>query len=417
MKARYVAQHLSDADNSQWGRIIVFTGARQTGKTTLVRNHYADFPYVSVEDPVMRTQYARLTSAQWHAMFPKAILDEVQKEPVLIESVKSVYDQWPDARYILLGSSQLLLLDKIHESLSGRCLIKELFPLSVPELATNDWSDTVPDSPFQQMLLSGKVPVFLPTFLFHPRHDVISEAWRHYVTYGGYPALTEMSVSETDRRSWLATYVRTYLERDVRDLVAFRDLEPYIKLQQYLAFQTSGIVNATNIANDIGVSAKTVMRYLNYLQISYQALLLPAWIKNPAKRLVKSPKMHYLDNGVLQAVLHKQSPMPSGGEFESLVVAELYKQAKQCGADAQFFHLRTSDGKEVDLLIETPSGYFAFEIKKTEHAVREDARHLLSLAPILDKPLVASFVISQDYETHDFDNDVYGVCAEMLVGA
>ncbi len=417
MKARYLAQHLEDVDRSAWGRIVVFTGARQTGKTTLVRERYSGYRYISVEDPVMRGQYARLTAGQWHTAYPRAILDEVQKEPSLIESIKSVYDQWGDSRYVLLGSSQLLLLGRVRESLAGRCIIRELYPLTVPELATKDWGERVGESMFQVMLRGGEEPELLPSALMHPRHAEISVAWDHYVRYGGYPALTDEGMSDGERWEWLRTYVRTYLERDVRDLVAMRDLEPYVKLQQYLAFQTGGLLNISGIANEIGVSAKTVKRYIEYLGVSYQAVVLPAWGRNGSRRLVKAGKCHYLDNGVLRAVLHRSSGMPSGNEYESLVVAELYKQARQCGVDAQFYHLRTSDGREVDLLIEVPAGYYAIEVKKTEHAVREDGRHLRGLEEILDKPVLGRYVLSEDVETHDFGDRVVCVNVAMFVGA
>ena len=115
--------------NRKNGRIMVFTGARQVGKTTLVRNVLKEYQYLSIEDPVMRSSYLQLSAMQWHVMYPKAALDEVQKAPDLIESIKSAYDQFPEVRYVLLGSSQLLLLQKVKESLAGRCTIFALYPL------------------------------------------------------------------------------------------------------------------------------------------------------------------------------------------------------------------------------------------------------------------------------------------------
>lgn len=131
MKNRKIASAILRKHGSKTGHIVVFTGARQTGKTTLARKLFPGYEYISVEDPVMRGQYARLTARQWESLYPFAVLDEVQKEPALIESIKSVYDQWPDPKYILLGSSQLLLLEKVKESLAGRCIIIELFPLTL----------------------------------------------------------------------------------------------------------------------------------------------------------------------------------------------------------------------------------------------------------------------------------------------
>ncbi|MCH4154678.1 MAG: AAA family ATPase [Muribaculaceae bacterium] len=415
MKARYISKHIGELTQSKWGRILVVTGARQTGKTTFVKQSFPDYTYISIEDPVMRPNFTALTASQWNALYPKAILDEIQKEPVLIESIKSVYDQWDTPRYILLGSSQLLLMNKVKESLAGRCIIQDLFPLTVPELETDSWDNEVADSPFQQMVMTQTVPKFYPSLLLDANHPKKIKAWQHYVTYGGYPALSDEQMSEDDRFKWLQTYVRTYLERDVRDLASFKALEPYMKLQQLLALQTGNLCNASSLGAHINVSSKTVQRYLQYLEISYQTLSLPAWARNAGRRLVKSPKIHYLDNGVLQAVLKKRSA-PSGSEFESLVIAEMYKQVKQTNAPVSFYHLRTNDGREVDCLIETSKGYYAFEIKQAEHVQRTDARHLVELASILDKPLLHSFVLSNDVMAQQLDNGITALNVIQFLG-
>lgn len=415
MKARHSIDIIKQAADSINGRIIVLTGARQTGKTTLARKTFDKYTYLSIEDPVASQALGMLTAAQWKSLYPQAILDEVQKHPQLVESIKAVYDQWEEPRYILLGSSQLLLLKKVKESLAGRCVIKEIYPLTLPELETSDWTDTVKDSPLQTLLTTGELPSLFPSFMLDPDYATKIAAWTHYQKYGGYPALTDERRDDKLRREWLATYVKTYLERDVRDLAAMQDLEPYSKLQRLLAMQTGSLCNISSLANHISMSTTTVKRYLQYLTLSYQTISLQPWERNESRRLVKSPKIHYLDNGVLQAVLHKQA-MPSGQEFESLVVAEIYKQAKQIETNASFYHLRTSDGKEIDLLIEVQEGYYAFEIKLTEHVQRTDARHLRTLQEILDKPLLRSFVLSNDLNTIDLGDNITAVHAAQFLG-
>lgn len=415
MKARYIYNSISMQKDSRWGRIMVFTGARQTGKTTIAKVGFPDYTYLSVEDPVTRRQYTMLTSGQWKELYPKAILDEIQKEPQLIESIKAVYDQWDEPRYIMTGSSQLLLMDKVRESLAGRCMIFEVFPLTVPELETTSWSDPVRDSAFQTLLQTGTLPAQYPSFTLDPSYALKMKAWTHYLKFGGYPALTEAEMSDSDRFRWLSTYVKTYLERDVRDLANFRDLEPYMKLQQAIALQTGGIFNASSLAVHAGISPKTVKRYLQYLEMSYQTVTLQPWERNESRRLVKSPKIHYLDYGVLQAVTGRRGA-PSGNEFESLIVAELYKQAKQTELPLKFYHLRTSNGSEVDCLIEKPEGYFAFEIKQTEHVQPADARHLKSLPALLDKPLLHAFVVSNDIECRNLTSGITAVHAAALLG-
>jgi predicted AAA+ superfamily ATPase len=165
----YCTKQIIKASKTPLGRILVFTGARQTGKTTLARSLFPQYAYLSIEDPVLRSEYSKLSAAQWRVLYPTAILDEVQKKPELIESIKAVYDQWSEPRYVLLGSSQLLLLDKVRESLAGRCTIIELFPLTVPELATSSWDDKLEDSLFQRFLqVPHEQPPLLPSFkLYH----------------------------------------------------------------------------------------------------------------------------------------------------------------------------------------------------------------------------------------------------------
>lgn len=407
MKNRKTGDLVVRKHASKIGRIIVFTGARQTGKTTLARKLFPAYEYISIEDPVTRDQYSTLTAAQWKHTYPFAILDEIQKEPKLIESIKSVYDQWDKPKYILLGSSQLLLLEKVKESLAGRCLIFELFPLTLPEMLSEGWESPVCDSMFQT-LLEGKLANVMPSALLDKKINEKQAVWNHYLKFGGYPALIDPELTEEERYNWLQNYVRTYLERDIRDLASFRDLNPFIKLQRLLANNTGNLVNATAIANQLGITSKTVQRYIRYFEISYQALVLPAWARNKNKRLVKTPKVHYLDNGVIQAVLQKKGGL-TGNEFESLVVAEIYKQIKTKNSTASCYHMRTQDGREVDLLIEVAEGYYAFEIKASEKVREQDAKHLKNMGQFLDKPVLQAYLLSNDPETQQFEENIMAI--------
>lgn len=156
-------------------------------------------------------------------------------------------------------------------------------------------------------------------------------------------------------------------------------------------------------------------RYLRYLELSYQILVLPAWSRNEEKRLVKAPKLHFLDYGVLQAVVGKWGS-PTGFEFESMIVSELYKQAKSIRSEARFYYLRTVDGREVDLLVELPIGYLAIEIKSAERVHPSDARHLLHLDEYLDKPLLHAFVLSNDPETRELLPGITALHVASLLG-
>jgi len=289
-----------------------------------------------------------------------------------------------------------------------------LYPLTLPELQTENCTDTISDSLFQK-LLKNEENEYLPSFLLDMNRVKKLEAYSHYLKYGGFPAICGDDSDENEKFDWLRDYVRTYLERDIRDLASFRDLEPFIKLQQYLALNTGTLLNSMSISRQLGINIKTVQRYIKYFEISYQAMILPAWAKNQNKRLVKSPKTHYMDHGVLQAVLNKRGGM-TGNEYESAIIAEIYKQAKNVQSLAQFSFLRTHDGKEVDLLLEFADGYYAFEIKMANRVNQIDAKHLWGLENILDKPLKKAFLLSNDEETKYFDDKTIAVHAAMFLG-
>jgi len=412
MKNRTLSDTILKKGSSHFGRIIVVTGARQTGKTTLIKKLFPNFSYISIEDPVVVNEYKKLTASQWNSLYPKAILDEVQKEPQLVESIKSVYDQFPESKYILLGSSQILLLKKIRESLAGRCQIVEMYPLTLPEMLTDRWESEIQSSYFQN-LISGK-SISLAPFLLDSNHPEKKKVFDSYLQFGGYPAISDTSISDGEKIDWLKNYVRTYLERDIRDLAELRNLEPFTKVQKLLAINTAQLTNHSKIAVEAGVSSKTAQRFLEYMSISYQTLVLQPWSRNPNKRLVKSPKVHYLDVGIMRAVLHKNDEL-NGHEFESAIISEIYKQAKVTNDELSFYHLRTVDGREIDLLIETEHGYIAIEIKKTETVRNVDAKHLKGLEDILDKPVLYQFLISNDLNTRELGDGIIAIPAVQFL--
>ena len=395
MKSRHLNATLKKKAESRFGRIIVLTGSRQTGKTTLAKRVFGNYKYLSIEDPVTRGDYHRLTAGQWRTLFPEAILDEVQKEPDLIESIKSVYDQYEEPRYILLGSSQIILLEKVKESLAGRCSIYEVYPLTIPEMLTNDWNDAVKPSLFQQFISNERLPELPASYTLIDSHAQGIRTFNYYLNFGGYPAIVGSDTTDDERREWLNNYIRTYLERDIRDLVNLKDLEPFVRIQKTTSLLTGTSVNYSQLARESGIVPNTAQRFLRYLEISNQAFLLKPWFRNNLKRLAKSPKLHYIDPGIQRAILKKQGLL-SGNEFESAVVAEIFKQLHYIPFSGDLYHLRTSDGREIDLLIEMEAGYIAVEVKMTSRVVQSDARHLIDLEDILDKPLLQSFVISND---------------------
>ncbi|MDR0667045.1 MAG: ATP-binding protein [Prevotellaceae bacterium] len=415
MKRRIIFDDLQAKRHSKLGRIIVLTGARQTGKTTVAHHCFADYAYLAADDPVQRNSLLTLTVAQWHTFYRRAVLDEVQKEPALIDSIKSTHDRFADVRYLLLGSSQFLLMEKVKESLAGRCVIMEIYPLTLPELMTASFEDALEQSFFAQYVTGTQnTDAVYPSFTLDPRYVTKKKAYDFYLHHGSYPAITDEELTEEERYEWVRMYVRTFLERDIRDLASFRDLEPFMKLQRYLAHTTGTLVNYSSIAKETGVSVPTVQRYVRYMEISYQTVALPAWVAHPLKKLVKAPKIHFLDNGVLRAILQKKGTL-TGSEFESAVVAEVYKQVKTYGLPLSCYHLRTQDGREVDLLLEAEDYYIIIEIKMTDRVNHTDARHLRDLQHILNKPIRQAFILSNDMQVHRLADNITAMHAAAFL--
>lgn len=415
MKSRSVKNFIKSRSETRFGRIVVLTGARQVGKTTFAKQLFSDFSYISVEDPLLRIDFKLLSASQWEKQYPKAILDEIQKEPALIESIKAVYDQFENPRYIVLGSSQLLLLQKVKETLAGRCLIYEIFPLTLPEIRTKNWDDAVELSMFQQFCSGFDFNPDLPSFRLDSNYADKMAAWNHYLQFGGYPAVVDETIPADLKREWLDNYVRTYLERDVRDLADFRNLDPFIKIQKMSALLTGQQMNNSELAKEAGITTKTAQKFLSYLEISYQSISIKPWFRNNLKRLSKSSKLHYLDPGIVRSILKKEGEL-TGHEFESAVVSEIYKQIKNAQISCDLYHLRTFDGKEVDLLLEFEAGYIAFEIKSSSKVVNSDARNLRNLDKLLDKPLLKAFVLSNDMDIKQLDDLIWAVPVACFLG-
>ncbi|PWQ94880.1 ATP-binding protein [Leucothrix arctica] len=400
---RTVYKFIQKKSASKFGRITTLTGARQTGKTTLVQEAFPDFDYISLEDPITRPDYAALSAVQWHEQHPLVVLDEVQKLPQLVESVKAVYDQFADARFVLLGSSQILLLEQVKESLAGRTALIELYPLTLPERLTHSWDDEIKESRLVSFLKDTNNTTYLQGI--PQTSEQFAKAcveFDEYLQYGAMPAIVDDSLESTEKRDWLRDYVSTYLQRDIRDLANLRELEPFVRAQKTLASLTSQLLNTSTLAKQAGITNVTAKRFIHYLEVSYQIILLPPWFRNQNKRLSKSPKVHFLDSGIQRILLSRTGEL-TGGEFESAIISEFYKQIKNNRLEVECYHLRTADGKEVDLLLELEAGYIAIEVKKTKNVSLSDARHLRKLGDILDKPLLHSLVVSNDPRVQTWD--------------
>ena len=375
-----------------------------------------NYAYISFDDPVARSQYAQLSAQEWYHAYPRAILDEIQKLPSMTETIKAVHDTFEDSRYILTGSSQILLMENVRESLAGRASLFELYPLTLPEMITRSWDTPIEPSPLVRWLQEPEstADIFSGIPQASPQYTVAVDVFQNYLPFGGMPALSTGGINETDKRDWLHDYIRTYLQKDVRDLGNIRELEPFTLAQQAAAQHTGCLINFSDLGRRASINSVTAKRFRNYLEISYQIILLRPWFRNPNKRLSKAPKLHFLNPGIQRALVQRTGEL-TGREFESAVIAEIIKQIKNARLNIQLYHLRTPDGREVDLLLEAPEGYIPIEIKQSREVSPVDARHFRGLESILDKPILGHLVISQDPVIKTFDEQTFALPAAWLL--
>lgn len=360
-------------------RLVMITGARQTGKTTLARQLYASLRYVSLDEAEERVRLRELPTRAWAATVGEAVLDEAQKEPAIFEKIKFAYDQGAINFSVLLGSSQIVMLQRIRETLAGRVFIYELWPLMLSELVGGEHPSSPPllarlteEEGDADALLSDQPPVLLG-------EDAYRRAfWFDYgLRWGGMPGL--LVLTDSDRRDWLASYANTYLERDLAAMARLDELLPFRRFMRLAALRSGQILSYADLARDADVSPGTARNYLNYLQLSYQVFVLPPYFESPGKRLVKSPKLYWIDPGLWRYQTGYWGEA-SGTLLEGYVVSECLKWLRTTGAQADCWFYRTHGGLEVDLLLTTTSGIWGIEVKSSPEVRLSQATALRRLA-------------------------------------
>lgn len=336
MEAKYIHRELSSVleEAYRYFSVITVTGPRQSGKTTLIRNLFPHLPYYSLESLDIRSFAENDPIAFLNQNEEGTILDEVHNAPDLLSYIQGIVDEHPDKRYILSGSSQFAMLKRVTQSLAGRTAVFELMPLSYSET-----KDLTADVPLDKLLFNGFYPAIysgrnVPEFL--------------------YPA-----------------YMKTYLDRDVRDLLQIKDMMQFHIFIKLCAGRIGSLFKASELANEIGVSPNTITSWLSVLQASYIVTLLPSYFENTSKRLTKMPKLYFLDTGLACYLLGIESPEQlsrdkmRGALFENFVVTEALKQRYNQGKESNLYFYRDSNQNEIDLLLKRNTRLYGIEIKSS----------------------------------------------------
>jgi len=339
--------------------VLLLTGPRQVGKTTLLRHLSTDNRrYVTLDDLAAR-ELARRDPALFLQKFrPPVLIDEIQYAPEVLAAIKLEVDRdhRPGA-FWLTGSQQFAVMKGVAETLAGRVAILSLLGFTQRE-ADRRPAALPPFLPDDAALAARS-----PTAASMTLHDVYERIWR-----GSMPALVTGQIR--DRDLFYRSYVQTYLERDVRDLTQVGDLNAFARFLRAVAARTAQMLNYTDLARDCAISVNTARKWMSVLEGSFQVAILPAYHTNLSKRLYSTPKLHFLDTGLCAYLTEWSSPETleagamSGAIFETFVFAEILKSWHNQGRHPAFHYYRDKDGREIDLLISHDGRLWPVEIKK-----------------------------------------------------
>lgn len=336
MKAGFIDRELATVikEAAKYFSVITVTGPRQSGKTTLLQNIFNELPYFSLENLDIQNFAINDPVAFLNQHPDGMILDEVHNAPGLLSYIQGIVDADPKRRFVLSGSSQFAMLKKVTQSLAGRTAVFELLPFSYSE--TKELSK---DQSVDELLFNGFYPAIyaeknIPKFL--------------------YPS-----------------YVKTYLEKDVRDLLQVKDMMQFQTFIRLCAGRIGSLFNASELSNEVGVSSNTITSWLSVLQASYIVMLLPPYFENSRKRLTKTPKLYFIDTGLAAYLLGIESAEQlsrdkmRGNLFENFVVMEALKNRYNRGKENNLYFYRDSNQNEVDLILKNRDSLCGIEIKSS----------------------------------------------------
>ena len=364
MGTAYINRELSGVikEAARYFSVITITGPRQSGKTTLIRNEFKQLSYYSLENLDVRS-YAQNDPVAFLNQHPEGmILDEVHNAPNLLSYIQGIVDEHPERKFILSGSSQFAMLRKVAQSLAGRTAVFELLPLSYSEIR-----DRAEDKPLDDLLFEGFYPAIyaernIPKFL--------------------YPS-----------------YIKTYLDKDVRDLLQIKDMMQFHTFIRLCAGRIGSLFKVSELANEIGVSSHTITSWLSVLQASYIVTLLPPYFENSRKRLTKTPKLYFTDTGLachllgIESVQQLARDKMRGALFENFIIMEAMKRRYNQGKESNLYFYRDSHQNEIDLILKSSSGLYGIEIKSAMTYDADFEKTLKQMDGWINEPVLGKAVV------------------------
>ncbi len=398
--ARRVATALTDTP------VVMLIGPRQCGKTTLVQQFAdKDREYVTLDDDTV-LEAARNDPAGFVRGFDLVTIDEVQRAPELLRAIKrSVDNDRRAGRFLLTGSANILTLPQVSESLAGRMEIVNLMPISRAETLGKEPT-------FLKMAFHGK--------LVKPGPDIEGDQLIHTVLVGGYPEMLRKEDSRR-RQAWARDYVKAIVQRDVRDIAEVEKLDQLPRLLQALAHQSGQLTNFTQIGGQIGMDDKTTRKYTGILEQLFLVQRVSPWFRNELKRLIKTPKLHFVDSGLLATLLALTTAQIAkdrstfGALLETFVFAEVMKQTTWSDEGYTLHHYRDKDQDEVDIVVEDEHGALVgIEVKASATVHASDFKGMRKLLDICGDDLKLGIVMYDGTKVVPFGDRLFAAPVSCL---
>ena len=404
-KKRWLADRLREA--IEFSPVVVLSGARQSGKSTLLRNEppFKDWHYLSFDDLDVLA-LAEKRPEELINISKYLVIDEVQKSPDFVHTVKRAVDQDRSRRIILSGSANLLLLKKVSESLAGRAVYFNLMPFAYGEALERGYSKW-----FSSFLAKGTLsPHGLKKFI--PENKKAKDL--RYNLFRGFLPPAWLLKKESHISMWWQGYIKTYLERDLRDVSEISHLPDFRKMMQLLALRSASILTQSEVARDAALSQATAGRYINILESTGLFVKLRTYTRNISKRLIKSPKGFFIDPGLAASLIgfSSSSAIPESlmtALFETYVLLNLMVIASI--EDGEVFYFRTQGGKEkeVDFVFEKGGRIIAIEVKLSETASIRDINNMLFLEENVSDRFRGGLVIYTSSEVRQLGKNIFAI--------